>query len=469
MRQDIMSCKKLKALGLVVSVLAIAACAEPEALVVDAVAAPAKTYLFSDEDRSFFKTASIYEVNVRQFSPAGTLSAVQQQLPRLKTMGVDVLWLMPIFPVGEERRKGELGSAYSVKHYRQVNPRFGDVNDVKALVDEAHKLGMVVILDWVANHTSFDHPWTKSHPEWYTQNAAGEIIDPIDGKTGKSWGWTDVADLNYDNKALWQAMADDMKFWLELGVDGFRCDVAAEVPVEFWQYTRKQLDAIRPVFMLAEAEVPELQSAFDMSYAWNYHHLSNDIAKGEKPAKATLDNYMAERLQRFDADHMLMQYTTNHDENSWAGTVYERYGKAHKAFAVLAFTLDGMPLVYSGQEAGLNKRLEFFKKDAIDWRDLGLAKFYQQLLSLKQDQPALWSGSSKFHPLDYQANNDKSYAFKRSAENSELVIAINISDQTMAFTMPEDLGTYDNVLGNAVVQGRGLTLAAHGYVILAKP
>jgi glycosidase len=417
---------------------------------------------------NFYSQASIYEVNVRQFSEAGTLEAVTEQLPRLKAMGVDIIWLMPIQPISEVKRKGELGSYYSIADYTAVHPDYGTLEDVKALVAKAHELDQKVILDWVANHTGWDHPWITQHPDWYSKNADGDITDPIDARTGESWGWTDVADLNYDNKALWQGMSEAMQFWLrEVDMDGFRCDVAGEVHTEFWNHVRPQLDAIKPVFMLAEAEKPELQQAFDMSYGWEAHHLINAVAKGEKAPKV-IDEYMQQRAEKFAPDHQLMMFTTNHDENSWNGTVFERFGEAHKAAAVLSFTLDGMPLIYSGQESAMDKRLKFFQKDAIDWKDYPLQAFYSDLLTLKDSQPALWSGpdGGKFQALSYQSDQTKAYAFRRVNKDSNLVIAVNLSDEPAKVTLEAPLDGYKAIFGQGQLIGESIALEPHQFVIL---
>ena len=421
-------------------------------------------------DDEFLSRAAIYEVNVRQFSEAGTLAEVTRQLPRLKALGVDILWLMPIQPIGEAKRKGALGSYYSIRDYTAVHPDYGTLDDVRQLVDAAHTNGQIVILDWVANHTAWDHPWLTAHPDWYTRDENGQVIDPINPETGEPWGWTDVADLNYGNDELWLAMADAMAFWLrETGMDGFRCDVAGEVPTAFWEYVRPRLEAVKPVFMLAEAEKPELANVFDMSYGWGFHHVMNDIASGELNADV-IDAYMEDRDARFPRDHALMMFTTNHDENSWSGTVFERYGLAHKAFAVLAFTLDGMPLIYSGQEAGLDKRLEFFSSDPIDWKDESLPAFYAGLLALKDQHAALAHGEAggAFVPLEFSSRNPNAYAFRRSAADSSVTVVVNLSNEAAAVVLDEvGLEEREVLFGEAIIGGRSINLDPHGFVIVA--
>ena len=290
------------------------------------------------------KNAVIYEVNVRQYTPEGTFNAFAAHLPRLKELGVDILWFMPITPIGELNRKGSLGSYYSVKDYRDVNPEFGTMEDFKNLVAQAHEQGMYVILDWVANHTAWDNYLVEQHPEWYAKNDNGEMISPFD--------WSDVVQLDYNQPGLRDYMADALKFWVtEANVDGFRCDVAEMVPTDFWNRARAELDQIKPVFMLAEAEVPEHHEyAFDMSYGWEFHHIMNNIAKGTMNAD-NIQEYLTKEAGRFPANAYRMQFITNHDENSWNGTVFERLGDAVETMAVLSYTIPGMPLIYSGQES----------------------------------------------------------------------------------------------------------------------
>jgi glycosidase len=295
---------------------------------------------------SWSKNATIYEVNVRQHTAAGTFAALEKDLPRIDSLGVDILWLMPINPIGQLNRKGSLGSYYSVKNYTGVNPEFGTTEDFKRLVNKAHELGMYVILDWVANHTAWDHSWVLQHPEWYTHDANGNIVPPVPD-------WSDVADLNYDNVELRKEMIRAMEYWVrDCGIDGYRCDVAMNVPTEFWNDARAALDAIKPVFMLAEAEQKDHHlKAFDMSYSWELMGIMNAVAKGEKSLYA-FDEYMAKSDTAFQKSAYRMGFTTNHDENTWNGTGGERYGVKRKLFDVLSFTLQGMPLVYTSQEGG---------------------------------------------------------------------------------------------------------------------
>lgn len=385
------------------------------------------------------KYASIYEVNVRQYTDEGTINAFSEHLPRLREMGVDILWFMPIQPIGVKDRKGTLGSYYSIQDYTAINPEFGTMDDFKNLVNKAHGLGFKVILDWVGNHTSRDHTWINTNPSWYNYDENGKIIAPYD--------WSDVADLNYDMYYMRDAMAEAMKFWvLECNIDGFRCDVAGEVPADFWNETRDKLDAIKDVWMIAEdaSKLWLLNSAFNANYGWEFHHLMNEIAKGTKPASVIVPN-----LQSLNAKYPKgtypMHFITNHDENSWSGTIYERMGEGHKAFAVLNFTVPGIPLIYSGQEAGLNKRLEFFEKDPIDWSDTSLIPFYTKLNQLKAEHPALWNGTAggDFNEI----KNDKAenvVAFTRTKDDGKIVTIINLSGsaQDVSLSVASDAGIY---------------------------
>ncbi len=386
------------------------------------------------------KSATIYEVNVRQFTPEGTFNAFAAHLPRLRRMGVDILWFMPIQPIGVEKRKGGLGSYYSIRDYTATNPEFGTLEDFRRVVDSAHALGFKVVLDWVANHTAHDHPWVREHPEWYNYDAQGNIISPFD--------WTDVADLNYNQPAMRQAMIEAMCFWVrEMNLDGFRCDVAGEVPVDFWEEARMALEAIKPVWMLAEdaGQMPLLRQAFNANYGWPFHHLMNEIAQGKKPASAVFE------LQRqTDAAYPYgsypMHFITNHDENSWNGTEYERLGEAGvKPFSVLYYTMPGMPLLYSGQEAALNKRLRFFDKDTIPWGDYPLADFYTRLNALKHAQQALWNGRHGGNWREIKHEQPTSVvAFSRSAAGSKVLVVINLSAQghTVRLQLGQDAGIY---------------------------
>ncbi|WP_372644613.1 alpha-amylase family glycosyl hydrolase [Ancylomarina sp.] len=396
----------------------------------------------ADMHLDWTRNANIYEVNIRQYTPEGTINAFANHLPRLKEMGVDILWLMPIFPISEKNRKGSMGSCYAVADYRAVNPDYGTLEDLKTMVKQAQDMGMKVILDWVANHTGWDNVIMKDHKDWYTLNEKGEVQIPA------GTDWTDTADLNFDNKDLREYMKGSLKFWIEkANVDGYRCDMAGMVPTDFWNEARKELDSIKPVFMLAEAWEPELlESAFDMGYAWDFHHLMNDIAKGEKNANE-IDAYFAKIDTLYQKDNYLMNFITNHDENSWAGTIKERMGEAANAFAVLTFTMPGMPMLYSGQEAGLNHRLKFFEKDEIDWSNKELVPFYTQLMSLKANNKALLNGAQGGDLVRIATDKNESvYAFVREKDGDKVVVVLNLSNKAVDVKLNTEAyaGTYSD-------------------------
>jgi glycosidase len=421
------------------------------------------------------RQAVIYEVNVRQYTPEGTLAALQGHLPRLKRLGVDILWLMPVQPIGKKNRKGLLGSYYAIADYTAINPEFGTEADFTAFVRAAHRHGMRVILDWVANHTAFDHPWITQHKDYYVTRADGTIINARDNE-GHDTDWTDVAALNYDNVGLRRAMIAEMRWWLNrTGIDGFRCDVAGGVPTDFWVEARRELTASRPdLFMLAEAEDPRIHAAFDMTYAWQLHHLLNDMARGKK-STAALDGYFAMNDSVFGRDAYRMTFTSNHDENSWNGTEFERMGANHvPAFVLSATSAGSMPLLYTGQEASLSKRLRFFEKDTVDWSGPSLAPFYRSMFDLKHRQPALANGAQGgVQAVLHTDGGDRVYAFTRTKGANTVFVAVNFGDAP-ASTSYEDLqrpGRYTDWFTKAplTLPARGrLDVPAHGYRVLVR-
>ena len=384
------------------------------------------------------RNAVIYEVNLRQFTPEGTVNAFAQHLPRLKELGVDILWMMPINPISEKDRKGKLGSYYAVKNYKEFNPEFGTLDDFKSMVKKAQDMGLKVIIDWVPNHTGRDNVWVTEHPDYYKKDSLGNMIGIYD--------WTDVYVLDYSNPETRKAMIDAMKFWLtDVGVDGFRCDVAMEVPTDFWNEARPQLQAVRPeLFMLAEATVPALQEiAFDMGYNWPMKDLFNEIAatsgqysfKGENGEVRKFDEKHAcdittlldKQAAEFPKDTYLMNMITNHDLNSWEGTEFERLGNLTDAFAVLSYTLPGMPLLYTGQETGMNRAFKFFEKDeAPNWEPRNeFFTFYQKLNNLKHSQAALTAGIEGGPVVVYPVSSPDLYVFSRqSPDNASCVITM---------------------------------------------
>ncbi len=423
----------------------------------------------------WFKNANVYEVNLRQYTPEGTFKAFEAHLPRLKKMGVDILWFMPITPISELKRKGTLGSYYAVKDFKGLNPEHGTAEDFKHLVKAIHDAGMYVMLDFVPNHSGWDNKLITEKPDWYTKNAKGEITDPIDPSTGKSWGWTDVADFNYDNKELWAYMTEVLKFWIEeYDVDGYRCDVAHGVPIEFWKEIIPEVRKNKSIVMLAEAEGANLHEAgFDVTYAWEFHHAMNEMAKGKKDI-SFIDEYLKKNAAEYPANATRMYFTSNHDENSWNGTEYERMGDAHKAFAVMSATLDGTPLVYSGQEAALSRRLEFFEKDVIEWTSLPMEDFYTKLLALKKRNTSLMNASDKNTLQRHKTNNEEVfYAYRRMKDaNNEIFVALNLSDKKQTLKVLDlEAVDYTNVFTGekfTIKDKNAIEMEAWGYLVLEK-
>ncbi|MDQ3518985.1 MAG: alpha-amylase family glycosyl hydrolase [Gemmatimonadota bacterium] len=421
------------------------------------------------------RNAVIYEVNVRQYTPEGTFAAFQQHLPRLKGLGVDILWMMPVQPIGKKNRKGTLGSYYSIADYTAINPEHGTEADFKALVDAAHGLGMRVILDWVANHTAFDHEWTVDHKDYYTLRTDGSISVARDLE-GKETDWTDVADLNYSNAEMRRAMIGEMRWWVDtMGIDGFRCDVAGFVPYDFWSEVHRELKATRPgLFLLAEWEDPRLHASFDMTYGWEFHHLLNDIAKGTKTT-ATLGGYFAKQDSLFGAGAYRMYFTSNHDENSWKGTEFERMGANHvPAFILSATVQNSMPLLYTGQEVSMNKRLRFFEKDTVDWTGPSLASFYRSVFDLKHSQKALWNGPWGGAQTALKNNGGGGvYVFTRDRGANTVIVAVNFgaAEARVAYEGLPKPGEYTDWFGKTKITlaaKGGLEIPAHGYRVLVR-
>ncbi|MBW3654873.1 MAG: alpha amylase C-terminal domain-containing protein [Gemmatimonadetes bacterium] len=464
------------------AVLALAACAAPPAPATApaAVAQAAITALPAATAHASFhpawsRDAVIYEVNVRQFTPEGTFAALEPHLPRLKGLGVDILWLMPIQPIGVQNRKGGLGSYYSIRDYTAINPEHGTEADFRRFVDAAHRQGLRVILDWVANHTAHDHPWTREHRDWYTLRPDGSISFPLDPQ-GKETDWTDVADLNFGNADMRRAMIREMRWWLdEMGIDGFRADVAWGVPYEFWAEARPALVSAKPdLFLLAEAEDPRLHQWFHATYAWELHHLLNEIAQGKK-GTAELDRYFARQDSLYGRGAYRMTFTSNHDENSWQGSEFERMGANHApAFVLSATAQNSIPLLYTGQEASLNKRLRFFEKDTVDWSGPSLAPFYSALFGLKHSQPALGNGAWGAPQVKLQTDGgDRVYAFTRTQGENTVLVAVNFGDGAAAvgYQGLARPGAYTDWFSKDRVQlgaaGR-LNIPAHGYRVLVR-
>lgn len=419
------------------------------------------------------ESAVIYEVNIRQYSPEGTFNAFTKDIPQLKELGVKIIWVMPIFPISQTKRKATggddskfasempkeeqhkyLGSYYAVSDFKKVNPEFGTIEDFRNLVKTAHDNGMYVILDWVPNHTGWDHVWIKEHPEYYTKNEKGEIIDPINPETGKSWGWSDVADLNYDNQGLRKEMTSDMLHWVKNeNIDGFRCDVASNVPLDFWQQAIPQLRKEKNIFMLAEAWEPELlkEGLFDMAYGWEAHHTMNRIAQGKNSVK-DWDAYIQKANKDYEANDILMNFIDNHDENSWNGTVKSRLGKAEEAMTALSYMMPGMPLIYSGNEYGLEHSLKFFEKDSIPKTKGKQWDLRAKLGKLKSESSALNGGKNKATYKRIPTSNDNQILIFEREKNGEKVIYLaNLSNQVVSASLPISGEFKDYITGKKVV------------------
>ncbi|MEO6134803.1 MAG: alpha-amylase family glycosyl hydrolase [Ginsengibacter sp.] len=395
-----------------------------------------------DSHPAWSYSSNIYEVNLRQYTAEGTFEAFSHHLPRLKDMGVKILWFMPITPISEKGRLGKLGSYYAAKSYVEVNSEFGTLEDFKNLVKKAHDLHFKIILDFVANHTGNDHHWIEEHPDFYVRNEQGEIINPH--------GWSDVSELNYKNDELRKAMVHAMKFWIkECDIDGYRCDMAHLVPLDFWVTAKKKLSKLKEnLFWLAECEVPEYHEVFDATYTWRWMHASQEFYQKRMNLQSLL-TVLYKSVTEFHGNAFRTYFTSNHDENSWNGTEYEKYGNAALLFAVFSCTWDGIPMLYSGQELPNHKRLKFFEKDVIEWRDhFELHNFYKTLLTLKSNNDALRAGDSDVltriisHPDDQEV-----FSFLRINGDHEVFVILNCSDHGIDFHVKNVKGVFKNVFG----------------------
>jgi glycosidase len=400
-----------------------------------------------DLPKEWKHTTNIYEVNVRQYTKEGTFKAFEKEMPRLKNMGVKTLWFMPITPIAQLNKKGSMGSPYAAADYTSINPEFGTMEDFKHMVNEAHRLGFKVIIDWVANHTGWDHVWTKTHPEFY-------LKDP-DGSFHKASGMDDIIELDYSNKEMRLAMIDAMKFWItETDIDGFRCDLASWVEVDFWQQARPEVEKVKPLFWLGEfdeIESPDYGKVFDASYSWKWMHKSADYYKNNESIQSLKDLLI--QYSQIGDSSMRAWFTTNHDENSWNGTEYEKYGDITLPMAVFSATWNGVPLLYSGQELPNMKRLEFFEKDVIEWtKELKMADFYKTLLSLKSSNPALRGGDSAVSTYFVNTSaNDKIFAYLRKNGKDEVLVLLNMSKEPVNFSVEDAqvAGKFNNVFTKA--------------------
>ena len=440
-----------KILLLIAAVAAITACCPKEQPAVH----PEWTY-----------NSVIYEVNIRQYSPESSFAGVEAQLPRLKELGVDILWLMPMYEIGVEGRKGTLGSYYAISDYCKVNPEFGTMEDFDNLLAAAHEQGFKVILDWVANQTAPDHIWMGSKPaEFYERDSLGNATWEYD--------WTDTRSLNYECKEVWEAQEECMRFWLDKGVDGFRCDAAGEMPAEFWQSVMPGLNRDYPdAYFLAEAErvnLADATSTFDATYAWELHHILNNIASGRNSFD-DLRAYLERDAENYPESAYRMTFTSNHDENSWQGTEFERMGNNANACEVLCFTLPkSQPLVYTGQEIGLARRLAFFEKDPIeDWSDNEFTVFFKKLTELKHNNPALDAGERGGAYAEIPQESDGVFAFSRTKCTNQVVVAVNFGPEEAAVSLPLK-GSFTELFSGTQINGpQNITLPSGGYAVFCK-
>ncbi|WP_100259420.1 alpha-amylase family glycosyl hydrolase [Qipengyuania seohaensis] len=423
------------------------------------------------EHPEWSRDAVLYQINTRHFTEEGTFAAAQEQLPRLKELGVDILWLMPIHPIGEENRKGTLGSPYSVQDYYAVNPEFGTEEEFREFVDAAHKQGFKVILDLVANHTAWDNALRSDHPDWYEKTWDGSF------RPTPWWDWSDIIDLDWSQPGVREHVGGAMEYWVrEFDVDGYRADVAGYVPLDFWETARARLEAIKPVFMLGEVQQTAFHhKAFDATYAWDWHNTTKNVAQGKGNA-TSFYGYYAENESLWPRSAMRMTYIENHDSNAWEGTMEENYGAALEAMTALSFTGEGLPLIHNGMEACNAKRLEFFERDPIDWdqdSDCGYGELLVDLIAFRKANPALESG--QWGARMHQVVTDKPeqvLAWARQEDSNKVVGLFNFSPSEVSVTLLDGLaaGRYTGFReeGETVLaEGDSVTLPAWGFRLLS--
>jgi glycosidase len=407
----------------------------------------------------------VYEVNLRQYTEEGSFNAFAQHLPRLKDMGVQTLWFMPVTPIAQKQKKGSMGSYYACSNYTSINTEFGTMDDFKSLVKQAQAMGFKVIIDWVANHTGWDHIWTVQHPDWYER-------DEATGDFKKASGMDDIIELDFKNATMRKAMIDAMKFWVqECDIDGFRCDLAFWVELDFWIEAKTELDKVKELFWLAEADPldhPGYMQVFDAAYSWTWMHRSEEFYK-----KGLRLHELLQVLDKYQQSPGIKAwFTSNHDENSWNGTEYEKYGDAAKMLAVFSCTWPGMPLIYSGQELPNLKRLEFFEKDVIEWKNgLKLHDFYETLLHLQTSDPALRSDNPVYRI--HTSGDEKVLSFLRKSGESEILVLLNFASHNMRVELFDHRvqGKFKNVFSGEQMdldRQRKFELEACGYLVVKK-
>lgn len=411
-------------------------------------------------------STNIYEVNLRQYTLEGTFEAFSKSLPRLKDMGVQVLWFMPVTPISKKERLGELGSYYAVQDYKKTNPEFGTIEDFKKLVKQAHAMGFKIIVDFVADHTGNDHPWIMEHPEFYHYERNNQLHHPH--------GWSDVSKLNFGMPDLRTALIDALKFWVkECDIDGFRCDMAHLVPLDFWAEAKKKVAKVKDhLFWLAECEDPEYHKVFDATYTWEWMHATQEFYHHQMQLQSLL-TVLYKSVTEFPCNAIRTYFTSNHDENSWNGTEYEKYGAAAQLFAVFSCTWNGIPMIYSGQEIPNKKRLKFFEKDVIDWHEnFELHDFYKKLLTLHSSNPSLRAGDSTVltqiisHPDDHQI-----FSYLRKHDEDQVLVVLNCSDTEMNFHIKGVTGIFRNVFGGEDINfdiNQHVYLHPWGYLVFER-
>lgn len=415
------------------------------------------------------KNATIYEANIRQFTPEGTFKAFESHLPRIKAMGIDIIWLMPINPIGVEKRKGTLGSEYSVKDYYGINPEFGTKEDFKHLVDKIHSMGMHVIVDWVANHSAWDNQLAKDHPDWYTKTEEGNF------QPTPWYDWDDVIDFDYDEPGIRKYMTKALVYWVtDFDIDGYRCDTAGFIPTDFWDNAREEMGAVKPVFMLAEWEARDLhKKAFDMTYSWTFFDKMTAVTR-DKKSMGGLVEYMAHDVSTFPRDGYRMLFTDNHDMNSWNHNMFYNFGDGLQASIVLCGTVNGMPLVYGGQEAGLDHSLKFFDKDVIDWSKMPYEGLFKKLFELKHKNHALWNGKEGGVMVRiFSDKMDQVISFARTKDKDRVIDIVNYSDKpvTVKLNSKYQKGNYTELFSGAKITLKGddvFEMKPWEYMVLVK-
>ena len=385
----------------------------------------------------YLKKAVIYEVNIRQYTEQGTIDAFRTHLPRLKKMGIDILWFMPIYPIGVKNRKGQLGSYYSISNFLEINPEFGSKEEFKNLVSEIHSLGMKVILDWVANHAAWDNIWTIDHPEYFERNENGKFISPFD--------WTDVIHIDHQNPNAHQAIQNAMCYWVsEFDIDGFRADLAHLTPLHFWIEARQKTGAIKPdLLWLAETEDLDYYETFDIIYSWKWMHATEDYFKRKISFYSLID--VLNQHRKISPDHTFqLFFTANHDENSWNGTEFEKYGHYVKALTLFNFLYPfSVPLIYSGQEIPNLKRLLFFEKDPIQWNhELPYESFYKKIIDIRKS----------IHKDDFLEFLDKGegvLSFRRGRGSGSMIVMINLGNTEFVNSSNDLNGEFQEIINNS--------------------